>query len=356
MNFKERASAYVSIFAIAILMVGLSISIQLALTGDVRAVASKSTKQPCLPSNDLTSKDPSQYYTGPMIDSHFHIPPPVNGGPHPVLGRDLTLADIACTLKSEGTSQAFSFFPVYPDYPERKFIEVVEQAKKKYPKLFVRFLMPPGVDDNPPTASAKVIKKLLKGRQGLFQGYGEIGLYEIKGRRGADQFPPDAPIFQKIYPVVRKNNLLVYLHPGIGHEDNLERVLQQYPQISFIVHGEQIESVIGDLMSKYSNVYFTVNDLYGDQYLLRPDGSKSAFLAGLKDYGPLLEKDVANWKQLIEAHPDQFIWGTDRGDAVWTFDRDVGRILADYGRNFIARLDPAVQRKFAYQNAQRLLK
>ena len=55
------------------------------------------------------------------------------------------------------------------------------------------------------------------------------------------------------------------MHPGRGHTDNLEKVLKEHPQIEFIVHGEQIENDIGDLMEKYSNVFLTVNDLYGDQ-------------------------------------------------------------------------------------------
>ena len=149
---------------------------------------------------------------------------------------------------------------------------------------------------------------------------------------------------------------MVYLHPGERHEDNLELALQEYPEISFIVHGEQIEEEIGDLMEKYPNIYFTVNDLYGDQYLLHPGESTQTFLAALKNYGPLLEKDLATWKDLIEAHPEQFLWGTDRGGiAVWTFDLEVGQALVDYARAFIGRLDPDVQEKFAYKNAESLL-
>ncbi|MFQ5523453.1 MAG: hypothetical protein ACE5F5_07730 [Acidimicrobiia bacterium] len=44
---------------------------------------------------------------------------------------------------------------------------------------------------------------------GLFVGYGEIGLYEIEGVRGPE-FPPDAEIFRRIYPVVREHRFVVY--------------------------------------------------------------------------------------------------------------------------------------------------
>ena len=100
---------------------------------------------------------------------------------------------------------------------------------------------------------------------------------------------------------------------------------------------------------------FEDTSLYGDQYLLNTRETKQSFLAALADFEPLLEKDLAAWKELIEEHPDRFVWGTDRGDAVWTFDREVGRTLVDYGRAFIGRLDPGVQAKFAYQNAETLI-
>lgn len=129
--------------------------------------------------------------------------------------------------------------------------------------------------------------------------------------------------------------------------------MEQNPDIPFIVHGEQVENEIGDLMSKYPNVYFTVNDLYGDQHLLHPGETTESFVAALQPYEPLLEQDIATWKDVIEEHPDQFLWGTDRGGiAVWTFDLEVGQALVDYARAFIGRLDPDVQEKFAYKNAE----
>ena len=44
------------------------------------------------------------------------------------------------------------------------------------------------------------------------------------------------------------------------------------------------------------------------------------------------------------------------GVAIWSFDKEVGWTLADYGRHFIALLDPDVQEKFAYKNAKKLIK
>lgn len=304
---------------------------------------------------DKNQKIPSGYYEGPLIDSHFHMPIPEDVGDRPTLNTQVSLEYINCVMNAEGTTRAISFFAVFPEYPYQDWIDVAHAAKQKYKKQFVRFLMPPGPNDVPPSVKVKKLKKMLNANTGLFQGWGEIGLYDLENRE-ADDYPPDAEIFQDIYPVVRNHELLVYFHPGENQADNLETVLAENPDINFIVHGEQIEQQVGDLMSQYANVYFTVNDLYGDQYLLREDGTKKQFMDGLEDFEPLLETDVANWKALIEAHPNQFMWGTDRGDAVWTYDLEVGLKLAEYARAFIAELDPAVQEKFAYKNARRIIK
>ena len=90
---------------------------------------------------------------------------------------------------------------------------------------------------------------------------------------------------------------------------------------------------------------------------MRPEISKSQFIANFRDYEPLIEKDLATWKELIETYPDRFMWATDRGNTagLWTNDADVGQILVDYARAFIGRLEPTVQERFAYENARGLL-
>ena len=142
--------------------------------------------------------------------------------------------------------------------------------------------------------------------------------------------------------------MVVWLHPGEGHQDSLERVLEQHPDITFIVHGEETEGNIRNLMEKYLNIYFSINDLYGKEYPLRIGESKSRFLAILGDYEPLIEKDLATWQELIETYPDRFMWATDRGGAagLYTYDADVGQMLVGYARAFIGRLEPAVQERF----------
>lgn len=315
----------------------------------------------CFPVEGLAFEGDS--YEGKLIDTHYHIANIPDSEDEdeehdkPLLGVDITIADSICTLEQEGTSKVFAFFPIYPEIPEES-IEVVRRTMNAYPEHFVPFIMPPENDDDPggySTVDAETLEDMLAVYPGLFQGYGEIGLYEREG--GAKELPPDSKRLEKIYSVIEENQLVVYFHLGEGHKNNLEKAAQEHPEIHFIFHGDQLSREdIEDLLENNPNVYYTVDELYGDVFLLRPEVSKKEFLAHFEDYESLLRRDLGTWKQVIARHPNQFLWGTDRSDQVlWSHDPEVGLALAKYARLFIAGLDPEVQEKFAYKNAESLL-
>ncbi|MDO8508639.1 MAG: hypothetical protein Q7S27_03055 [Nanoarchaeota archaeon] len=316
------------------------------------------------------------YYDGPLIDSHYHIPnlpdyppgepEPANTEMRPFLGSNIEISDIVCTLKQENTMKVFAFFPVFPN-EDWQYIEVAKRTMDLYPDLFVPFIMPPDNDNSingHPTVEAKVLDKMLNKYPNLFEGYGEIGLYARQG--GAEALAPDSERLLDIYPVIKENNLIVYFHLGEAHQESFEGILEQNPDINFIWHGDQLISKnsgkqnlqhIEEIISRHSNVYYTIDELYGDEWMLRPEVTKGQFLAHLENYEVLLERDLADWKHIIEKYPNQFLWGTDRSPQVlWSHDVEVGQALTNYGRAFIARLDINVQENFAYKNAERLLK
>lgn len=128
-----------------------------------------------------------------------------------------------------------------------------------------------------------------------------------------------------------------------------------HPDTNFIVHGEQIQQDAVPLMERFPNIFYTVDALYGDQWPLHDAFTAKQFLELTEDFEPLLAIDLGDWKEVIEAHPDRFMWGTDRGGTVvWSSDLRVGLRLVEYAHAFIGRLDPVVQKLFAYENARRL--
>lgn len=323
-------------------------------------------------------KVPSGYYQGKMNDGHIHIPSIFTGKEDDTPGEDdkllrttlgvnKTMSQFVCTLQHDGTSRAFAFFPVYRDEIMGPHLEIVKRTMEKYPDKLIPFNMPPDDDGSPagfPTVDTETLEKMLRVYPGLFKGYGEIGLYARQG--GAPELPPDSQRLLEIYPVVRKNKLLVYFHLGEGQRESYKKIIKANPDISFIFHGDQLVkqeqdgkqdlSQIEDILASAPNVYYEVDELWGDVWLIRDGVTKKQFFDHFKDYESLIKKDLATWKPFIEKFPDQVIWGTDRGIFLWTMDLDVGRQLTDYVRAFIARLDPSVQEKYAYKNIEKLLK
>src|SRR3989344_3418790 len=315
------------------------------------------------------------YYNGPLIDTHYHIPDltlPIIGDfgaldqVSPSLGLNLTISDIVCTLNQENTTKVFAFFPVYPEISDYH-IELAKRTMQKYPDKFVPFIMPPEHDNSPngfPTVDAKTLSKMLSVYPGLFRGFGEIGLYERQG--GAPALPPNSPRLTEIYPVVQSNKLVVYFHLGENQKESFEKVLDQNPDINFIWHGDQLIpgeqdgmqdlSNIEDIIRNHPNAFYTIDELYGNKWMIKPEVKKEEFLNYLEDYENLLQYDLNNWKWIIEKYPNQFMWGTDRSDQVlWSHDLEVGQALSNYARAFIAGLNTNVQENFAYKNAERLL-
>ena len=327
---------------------------------------------------------PSSYYQGPLIDSHYHLvslPDSLPGDEEgeeelykqyygqdydyeddegdnagdeePYLGIDIKMSEIACTLQHEGTTKNFAFFPIRAEITPYA-LEMVKKTEEQYPDLFTPFTDLPLPPEDPYT-KPEALSETLTAYPSLFQGWGEISLYVLKDGTGS-YAPPDSALFTEIYPIVKMHKIMVYFHPGEHQRNNFERVLKQYPDINFIVHGDEIKDDISYLMGKYPNIFFTINNFYANQDIfLLPNGKKD-FLAVFENYDSLIQKDLRAWEDLIKAHPDQVMWGLDRDEGVlWTFDRDVGLQLVDYARAFIGKLDPNVQEKFAYKNAERLV-
>lgn len=329
---------------------------------------------------DVDTPDFGLLYNGPLIDTHFHISnipddPRINlenyDSERPLMGVNTKITDIICTLKKEDTRKVFAFFPVYKEI-SLQMVKVVNRTMQEYPDKFVPFIMPPDDDgsvDGSPTVDAITLSEMLDIVPNLFEGYGEIGLYERGdhgGPKGSLELPPDSARLKEIYPIIRKNNLIIYFHLGEGQKESFERALDENPDINFIWHGDQLIEyeegvqnlgVIDEILTNHPNAYYGVDELYGDVWLLRPESSKEKFLKHFDNYEELLEKDISTWKWFIEKHPDQIIWGTDRGGgALWSLDEEVGITLTTYSRAFIAKLNASVQEKFAYKNAERLLK
>ncbi len=304
------------------------------------------------------------HYGGPLFDAHFHMPTLIDfniaghdAGPagafntatrDPVLGKDVELKNLLCTFDKENVVGAIGFTIGI----EEKLGDVVREAKQVNEESSgkIKLFLMPGM-----FKMASLDTALLADAD-VFSGFGEMAFY-VFPYLGV---PPDAPSVMEVYALAEKHKLVVMMHPNSGQAGSIETMLKKYPNVRFLLHGPEIENSIASLVAKYPNVYYSI-----DAILIRPSGSPGGLIyttnsvsalkaAFTQNYDQMLSSAVNTWKATIEKHPDRFLWGTDRA-YLWHYDEEVSRLLEEFGRDFIAELDPTVQEKFAYKNAQKLI-
>jgi hypothetical protein len=301
---------------------------------------------------DLPAFAQSSYFGGQFADDFEPFP---YADQIPTAGRNITMNTVACTLQADSTAPGvFSFFSIFTSQDETT-LDLARIAEERWPGLFTPFISPPGEVENVTTVGGNRLQELLSGYPGLFAGLGEMR-FNASGTL-PENVASNAALMSTL-PVINSLGMLVYMHPDNDQAVPIGQMLADNPDITFIAHGDEIQDDIASLMDTFPNIYYTIDGLLGDQYLLRPEETAESYIAqsAVPDWPGLLDYDTAFWQETIESHPDRFMWGTDRGGTVlWGWDLEVSRHLVGYGRAFIGRLDPAVQERFAYGNAERLI-
>ncbi len=212
----------------------------------------------------------------------------------------------------------------------------------------------------------------------LLRGIGELEIYKPSwGKLDADD-----PQLLAIYDLANTRGLHIMAHWAGGpdsvgpltseearttsEKNHLATIFEQYPNIKFLFHlfPTHIETSIFDLMDTYTNFYFSVDVDHIMQRIPWECGlldcyeNDSDAIAKFKAYfdsnfQAMVDQAVARYKPLIEAHPNQFMWGSENVGA-YSFHPDVYDRSIAFSRAFIAQLNADVREKFAYQNAERV--
>lgn len=283
------------------------------------------------------------YYNGPLFDAHIHLPgiPEIN--------------NLLCIFDKEKVKGAIGFYWSPPQSQSlEKMLAETESIKKDSLGKIRLFLMPKSY-------SLKTLEDIEATHKGLFTGYGELAFYN-RGDSSQSYYPqsPDEQQFLDLYALAGKNNFVVMIHPNQGQASAIEKVVQKNPNVTFYFHGDEIEGAIIGLMDKYPNVYYSIDAVlsrlpFPPADALHLSSSESDYVSKItQNFPAILNGAVNEWKTKIEKHPDRFTWGTDRGGFAWHYGEEVSSLFEELSRAFIARLDPSVQEKYAYQNAEKL--
>lgn len=198
----------------------------------------------------------------------------------------------------------------------------------------------------------------------VVKGIGELELYAW------DMPHNDQRVFQ-LLDFASKNGLSVMFHPLPGKKKEVEAILKKYPKTTFLMHMfpedfSRDRQMVIDLMTRYSNLYFTVDidhmlfdaqKSIGLLYKFENSSIKTAVSSFKTDFdkqrAQLLKTAISRYRPLITAHPDRVTWGTEMSKD-YTYDKDVYDRMIGFVREFIGSMPKDVQEKIAYKNAQRI--
>ena len=300
----------------------------------------------------------SPYYTGPLFDAHFHMPQMQkipNNPDAPVIDQDVKGRDVACLFSDKTRiKNVFAFYGI-PINLKDKSVQIAQDLDKQYPGTmspFIELVTFPGY----PVVPSK-INELLDANPGLFKGYGEISFY--LPHYADNNVMPNDPAMKELYKIAQKNHLIVMMHLTKNQQQSFEEVLKDFPNTTFLLHAAEdlpwANTIFETYFDKYPNFYYSVDiDLVKDAVF--PALAKADFIARMKqNWQNMLKARVNFWKNKIEKYPDRFLWGTDRGHYGWHYDPEVQGYFEEFGRTFIGQLNPSVQEKYAYKNAENLV-
>jgi hypothetical protein len=310
--------------------------------------------------NPTPSKfDAAPYYTGPLFDTHLHIPsvlPPPKiirdklglSQEYAVLGENVTMEQIVCLMDQENIVGALGFFPLGVDMPfiRKPFIDIAKRTVKTYEERIIPFIAPvPGIN---PVPQSRTLEKIFDQKDNVFKGYGEIPFYWSE----FESLSPDSLIFLESYDTLEERNLMVMVHPNNGQIPALESVFARNPEVTFILHGMNEGDPFNHILSTYPNVYYTLDSPGLDPFFNA--NNKEGFLKEMNEnFDALINRAIRVWRKVVENNPEKVMWGTDRFSS-WSYNEEVGKVLEEYNRAFIGKLSPEVQELYAYKNAERL--
>ncbi len=196
-------------------------------------------------------------------------------------------------------------------------------------------------------------------KSGKFAGIGEITVRRYDYFGAAEDHPADAPLMRKFADLAGSYRVPLLIHaegePAVVSA--MERLLAAHADVRIIwAHncGRQAAARVGEILARHPNLFCdlgAMNALHGVYGAgLGPRGEPLPGLSAIEDgQGHLLPE----MKELFEANPDRFLgMGMDINSAsAWQRYLDI----ATRFRELLSQLSPAIQRKFYFENAERVL-
>ena len=198
----------------------------------------------------------------------------------------------------------------------------------------------------------------------FIRGFGEVETQEWNARHN------DLKVLQLIN-LAQRNNLHFMFHPVASKIDDVEKIVEAYPDTTFLIHmyREDLDKSMAKLikiLQEHDNLYFSidaahilfVNSLGGDLVYVYDSENKqlsiNKFVSTFDSKEKTMTADaIKAYKPLVDAVPDKVMWGTEIGPE-YAFDPQVFDRAVKISRFVIAGFDKEHQEEVGYKNALRV--
>ncbi|MFC2002970.1 amidohydrolase family protein [Chloroflexota bacterium] len=290
---------------------------------------------------------PTEPYTGPLFDTHLHT--------RNILPQ--SLETLLSYLDREKVDWAVCFH-TFPSSQRSSLLSIIRSIGS-------RVVMLRGGNQFLSGKYGEADMRQYLQPKGSLWGFGEISLWKEEYQ----SVTFDSPRMQTLFQLANEAKGIVMIHASNVSQggrptesSEVEPSLRKYPDTIFLIHSIGNFDLVAQLMSKYPNVYFSM-DFVGSFRLGRgvslgaSAGSKNAesFLAAVNQIGldDIVERNLRDLAPLLQQYPDRIFWGTDLSEP-WHLEEPVSDVVTSISRHFIGRLPADIQKKYAYQNAQRV--
>ncbi|PIN73262.1 hypothetical protein COV20_03460 [Candidatus Woesearchaeota archaeon CG10_big_fil_rev_8_21_14_0_10_45_16] len=195
----------------------------------------------------------------------------------------------------------------------------------------------------------------------FIKGFGEVETQEWSARH-------NDPRILELIDLAKANNIDFMFHPVASKIDDVERIVEAYPQTTFLIHmyredlAKSMPRLI-TILNEHDNLYFSMDAAHiihidGDVIYEFDSANKDASVQKFVNYydskeSLLVSNAIKAYKPLVDAAPDKVMWGTEIGPE-YAFEPEVFDRAVKISRLVIAGFDKEDQEAVAYKNALRV--
>ncbi|MBI4152227.1 amidohydrolase family protein [Candidatus Woesearchaeota archaeon] len=206
------------------------------------------------------------------------------------------------------------------------------------------------------SASERIVGK------GFIKGFGEVETQEWSVRHN------DQKVLQLI-DLAKSNNLHFMFHPVAGKTDDVQKIIETYPETIFLIHlfREDLANSKDKwikILKEHDNLYFSMDaahiihvnnmDIIYDYDSTDQESSIKKFVSVYDSKEKsLVSEAIKAYKPLVDAVPDKIMWGTEIGPE-YAFNPQVFDRAIKASRLVIAGFDKEHQEAVGYKNALRV--